>query len=91
VVLACGFFRVNAQYSFLQPHLLTEVGLFYFPQGLSDWQALFLLTIAKEEIMSQEQWEFIQAYQKAQDEAYRIGDPELAISWSEHILEVLNQ
>lgn len=41
--------------------------------------------------MSKEQWEFIQACQNAQDEAYRIGDTALALSWSEHILEVLSQ
>jgi hypothetical protein len=41
--------------------------------------------------MSKEQWEFIQACQNAQDEAYSIGDLELAVSWSGHILEVLGQ
>jgi hypothetical protein len=39
--------------------------------------------------MSKEQWNFIQACQNAQDEAYSIGDFELAVSWSEHILDVL--
>ena len=41
--------------------------------------------------MSTERWELIQACQKAQNEAYSIGDLELAVSWSEHILEMLNQ
>jgi hypothetical protein len=41
--------------------------------------------------MSKEQRDFIQACQNAQDEAYSIGDLELAVSWSEHILEVLSQ
>jgi hypothetical protein len=41
--------------------------------------------------MSKEQWNFIKACQSAQDEAYLIGDFELAVSWSEHILEVLSQ
>lgn len=40
--------------------------------------------------MSKEQWDFIQACQKAQDEAYGIGDIDLAVSWSEHILETFN-
>lgn len=40
--------------------------------------------------MSKEQRDFIQACQNAQDEAYNIGDFELAVSWSEHILETLN-
>ena len=40
--------------------------------------------------MSKEQQEFIQAFQNAQDEAYSVGDYELAVSWSEHILDVLN-
>ena len=40
--------------------------------------------------MSTEQRDFIQACQKAQDEAYGIGDIALAVSWSEHILEAFN-
>jgi hypothetical protein len=39
----------------------------------------------------QEQWEFIQACQRAQDEAYNVGNLELAVSWSEHILEALKR
>lgn len=41
--------------------------------------------------MSQEQLEFIKACQNAQDEAYSIGDLDLALSWSSHILEALRQ
>jgi len=40
--------------------------------------------------MSHELWDFIQACQKAQDEAYNVGNLELAVSWSEHILEALS-
>ncbi len=41
--------------------------------------------------MSKEQQDFIQACQNAQDEAYSIGDFVLALSWSVHILEAINQ
>lgn len=39
--------------------------------------------------MSQELWDYIKACQNAQDEAYSIGEYELAVSWSQHILDVL--
>jgi|GEM_PF-2298933 len=41
--------------------------------------------------MSKDLQDFIQACQNAQDEAYSIGDFVLAVSWSAHILEALNQ
>jgi len=58
--------------------------------GLPTTGGLFLLTTTKEGIMSKEQWDFIQACQRAQDEAYGIGDFDLAVSWSDHILEALS-
>jgi hypothetical protein len=63
-------------------------GFFCFPWAFQTGGP-FLLTITKEAIMSNDLWEFITACQRAQDEAYGAGDFELAISWSEHILEAL--
>jgi len=61
-----------------------------FSPGLSYRQA-FIINQILEDTMSREQWEFIKACQRAQDEAYAIGDLELALSWSELILDVLRQ